>query len=355
VKRLAAGLLALVALAPFFAVGCDENEIHDLARKVVFDLRSIAFTAERHFVADYGGEKIDWLERVESAGDGDKIDVTLLERNGLERYEITNPKELAAFDRLAGMLAAGGGPRSLFQRDPTPDDLDRVVTNYYVTVVQMTRETSLRGEPVLTYRLDPIAGDRPFYVLTVSTRAGHEGFPIECQEYVQGTTGPRLVSDMRVTAIDWNAPKRVDPPVSPIVSRLVLGSLDEARSRAAARGLELYLPQDGSLPSGFVLVSAQEVDYLTDANPQRTPKAVTLFRFVYSDGIERIEFVEHAPDMLPPNILMGFAGRGEDVALVTQFSSISVASLLHGGTLITIESRVASDRFDAMLASLVRL
>jgi hypothetical protein len=354
-RRLAAIVVVLLGLAPFFAVGCDQTELNDLARKVIFDLRSVAFTAQRHFVADFDGAIVDWLEEVQSAGDGEAITVRLLERNGFARNEITDPVELAAFDRLAGLLSAGGGPRALFQRDPAPDDLDRLIANYYVTVIQITRETMLRGETSLTYRLDPIAGDRPFYVLTVSTRAGHEGFPIECQEYVQDATGPRLVSDMRVTALDWNAPKRVDPPPSPILSRLALTSLDEAKSRAAVRGLSLYLPKDTSLPSGFVLVSADEIDYLTDANPSRTPKSVTLYRFVYSDGIERIDFVEHSPGDLPPNLLQGFAGRGEDLALVTRFGSINVASLLHGGTLITIESRIAADRFDAMLAALVQL
>jgi hypothetical protein len=350
-------IAALLLAAPVVAmVGCDPTTVEDLARKVVFDPTSVAYTAVREFNADYGGQPIHWTERVLSAGDGATILVELLEINGKTRDEITDPVELAAFDRLAAQLTAGGGSRALFQRDPIPEDLDRLIDNYYITVVEIGRERKLGNEPSLTYRIEPVHADRPFYVLTASTRAGREGFPIECQEYVVEATGPRLVSLMRVRDVKWGKPADFDPPASPIVSRTELDSLDTARSRASANGLALFLPLDTSLPPGFELVKVEEVQMQTDANAARNVATILLYRFVYSDGVERIDFIEHAPpDNLPPTFLYGFNGHSVDLALIARFGTITTGAFLHSDTLVTIESRIAAERFEPMLKALVRL
>jgi hypothetical protein len=356
-RRAAALGVALLAALPLLGTSCDENDVLSYEKKIVFDLTSVRFTAERHFSGDFNGQHVDWVERVRSVGDGKNIVVELLSRNGLMRDQITDPNELAAFDQLSATLATGGGPRALFQRDPAPDDLDRMFANYYVTLVELGREpVTPKGEPSLTYRIDPVCADRPFYVLTISTGHNREGFPLECQEYVQDVSGARLVSDMIVTSLKWGTPTQLQAPPPPIVARTQLASLDEARLRAGAHGLSLYLPKDVSLPNGFELAKAEEVQYMTDANLARETQTITLYRFVYSDGVEHIDFVEHAPpDTLPPNFLNAGNGQSLDLAMISSFGSISIGSLLHGHTLITIESRIAADRFGAMLRALVPL
>jgi len=352
-------LRAVLIAAPLVAATCDKNALTDLARKVVFDLSSVGFTADRRFTGEYDGERVDWVERVKSAGDRKNIVVELLKRNGRARLEITDPAELAAFDRLAGQLATGGGPRVLFQRDPGPDDLDRMSRNYHVTVIELRRDPVTKaGEPTITYRIDPVYEDRPFYVLTVSTARGREGFPIECQEYVKEAFGVRLASRMVVVegSLDWRVPSNVQAPQSPTVSRLAIDSLANVRMRAERNRTALFLPKDGSLPPGFELASIEEVKYRTEANVARVAETITLYRFVYSDGVEKIIFIEHVPtDTLPPGFPGKGAGSSGDVALIARFGSITIASLLHAGTLVTIESRVAADRFESMLDSLVRL
>ncbi len=356
------GNLLRVLLATWFvaAPSCDQaetDEALDLARKVVFDLTTCAFTAERHFTADVGGETIDWDERVKSAGDGKNISVELVARNGLTRDQISDAAELEAFDLLAAHLAAGGGSRVLFQRDPIPDDVDRLLLNYEVSLVEVGREPiTARGEPALTYKVEPIYADRPFYVLTASTHRLRQGFPIECQEYVQDANGPRLVSDMKVTSVTWGAPADVVAPASPIVLRSPLDSIATARQLAGQIGLSLFLPQDGSMPLGFELVKVEEVQYQTTANLAGSLETLTIYRFVYSDGLEHVDFIEHLPiDTLPPEFVQGHGGLGVDLAMIASFGSITIGSLFHSGTQITIESRIAADRFGLMLRSLVPL
>ncbi len=69
---------------------------------------------------------VEWTERVRSAGDGKTLSVELLTRNGKPRGEIVDSAELTAFDRLSAQLAAGGGARAVFQRDPAPDLLGAI-------------------------------------------------------------------------------------------------------------------------------------------------------------------------------------------------------------------------------------
>ncbi len=350
-KSLLAAVCGLALLVS--ATGCDETLLEQTCRKVVFDYSSHAFTVERRFTADDAGLQVEWLERVKSDGAG-HFQIELLERNGLARAAITDPHELAAFDRLAAQLATGGGMRALFQRDATPDDLDRMAANYWITIVELGREPiTARGEPSLTFLIEPVVDDRPFYVLTASTRVGREGFPLEYQEYVKDPSGSRMTSHMVVTSLRWGPPSGLVPNESPIVTSENLPTLDTARLHAAALGLTLVLPKDGGLPAGFELIEIQEVSIQTEANQARALQPLLLWRFVYSDGVEHIDFIEHSPlDTMPS----GYASNSYfDVAFVSRFGSISSASLLHRGTQVTIESRIAADRFGALLGSLVAL
>jgi len=336
-------------------VGCDEAANEDRARKVAFNLAAHAYSADRRYTCDDGnGGTLEWLERVKSMGDG-RISVELLTRNGKSRSVITDPVELAAFDRLAAQLATGGGSRALFQRDATPDDLDRMAMNYWITIVDLSRKPiTPRGEPALTYLIEPIAADRPHYILVASTRADREGFPLGCDEYVTEADGSsRLVSRMEVTSLQWGAPSEITPNPQPVQQRTSLGSLDVARRHASAIGVTLLLPLDDSLPPGFQLTTVEEIVIRSTANAAGTEQDLTLWRFVYSDGIEHIDFVEHAPlETLPTQFTQSDL---YDTVFVSRFGTISSASLLHQRTQVTIETRLASDRFDALLRALVPL
>ena len=348
-------IAAFALLSSLLAVGCDETNTEDRARKIAFNLASVAFTAERHYLHDDGsGGTIEWLERVQSAGDG-SISVELITRNGMNRAAISTPDELAAFDRLAAQLATGGGARALFQRDAAPDDLDRMAANYWITIVDLSRKPiTPRGEPTLTYLIEPIAADRPHYILVASTRADREGFPLGYEEYVKDANGTsRLVSRMEVLNLQWGAPAGFVPNPQPIQQRTQLGSLEVARRHAAAIGVTLLLPQDDALPPGFQLALAEEVVIRSTANAAATPQDMMVWRFVYSDGIEHIDFIEHAPlDTLPSHFTQTDL---YDTAFISRFGSISSASLLHQRTQVTIETRLASDRFEALLRALVPL
>lgn len=346
---------SLIAAFALLAVGCDEAANEDRARKIAFNLAAHAYTADRRFTCDDGsGGTIEWLERVKSMGDG-RVSVELLTRMGKPRSAITDPVELADFDRLAAQLATGGGARALFQRDAAPDDLDRMAMNYWITIVDLSRKPiTPRGEPALTYLIEPIAADRPHYVLVASSRADREGFPLGYEEYVKEAGGnSRLMSRMEVTSLVWGPPADFLPNPQPIQQRTKLGSLDVARRHAAAIGVTLLLPLDDSLPPGFQLVLAEEVVIRSTANAAQTEQDLTLWRFVYSDGIEHIDFIEHAPlETLPSQFTQSDLF---DTAFVSRFGSISSASLLHQRTQVTIETRLASDRFDTLLRSLVPL
>jgi hypothetical protein len=350
------GALALLAsLVPLVATGCDQFDPSTHYEKIIFDLPASEFTCDRQFTCDLNNVHVEYVEHVRSAGDGKSIVVELVSLNGKRLQQITDPAELNAFQTLAGRLAAGGGARALFQRDPHIDSLDRLTRNYFVTPVEVGREKiSAAGEPSVTIKVEPRVKDRPFYVLTVSTASPREGFPLECQEYVYTQNGPLLVSDMRVTNLRWgDSGGDVEPPASNVKSRTSLPSLDAARVAAMTHGFDLYLPQDHSLPSGFVLVKVEEVVLETTANSSGTLQRTTAYRFVYSDGLERIEFVEHQPlDTIPPPF---GAATSNDLVAITSFGSISIASLVHDGTQIGIESRIASDRFHRLMKSLVKL
>ena len=134
-------------------VGCDEAANEDRARKVAFNLAAHAYSADRRYTCDDGnGGTLEWLERVKSMGDG-RISVELLTRNGKSRSVITDPVELAAFDRLAAQLATGGGSRALFQRDATPDDLDRMaiipLARIRITVAMTFNEPRIDDHPAV--------------------------------------------------------------------------------------------------------------------------------------------------------------------------------------------------------------
>ena len=346
-------LLALVL--PLFVTACEDDEMLDLAKKVAFDPTSVEFTAERKFAVNYGGHQLEWLERVQSAGDGKTILVELLERNGLRRDQISDPAELAEFDRLAATLAAGGGPRTLFQRDPVPDDLGRMLANYQVSILDVGREPiTPKGEPVLTYRIDPRFADRPFYLLTASTGHGREGFPVQCLEYVRGPTGPVLVSEMIVKSVQWKT-SDIDAPESPVDSRIEHPSLIAARASAGRNGVTLFLPKNDALPYGFELARIEEVVLRTEATKSRNEKKIVVYRFVYSDGVEHIDLLEHTSLGTLPTAGHGISGPTMDVAFISRFGSIEIATLLHDTTQITVESRISSDRFEAMLRALVQL
>ncbi len=363
-QSIAARLRALLLALPLAAVsvtlgGCDQEWVDSTCEKVVFDSAAHAYTAVRSVRTDpvdpaSAELPVEWTERIQSDGSG-RIAVTLLTRNGLARDATSDPAALAAFDRLAAQLVTGGGHRAFFQRDPLPDDLDRMVANYWVTIVELVRKpVTARGEPALTYLIEPLAADRPSYLLTASTKAGREGFPLACEEHVTLADGSmRCVSRMEVTSLAWGAPSDFVPNPQPVVKRTALATLEAARNRAAAEGLDLLLPRDDALPPGFELIVVEEVVMTSTANLARVERPVTLWRFVYSDGVEHIDFIEHAPlETMPQE----FADNPLfEVAFVTRFGPIASASLLHRGTQITVESRISTERFTSLLQSLVRL
>lgn len=353
-SRAALALLALVgALASF---GCDENDLRRHAQSVVFDLSTRQFSCLREFKSDLDGVHVEYVERVRSAGDGKNVVVELVSMNGKRLAQITNPIERQAYFDLDATLAAGGGARAVFQRDPHIDSIDQMAANYYITLLDAGR-APIRpgGEPSLTFKIEPRVQDRPFYVMTVSTTVDHEGFPLECQEYAYTPTGPTLVSDTRVvSAIKWgDSGGAVEPAQQPIESRVELASLFEARDRARQAGVTLLLPKQGGIPWGFRLAKIEQVSMTTTANAQGVLERTQLFRFVFSDGVERIDFVEHLPvDAIPDT----FKKQGaNDLVMLQTFGTLSIATLVHDGTQVVVESRVASDRFHALMMSLVPL
>jgi len=354
-RRMRAALvLALAGLLA--ATGCDEKDLRRHAQCVVFDLSTRQFTCLREFKSDLDGVHVEYVERVRSAGDGKNIVVELVSMNGKKLAQITDPVEKQAFLDFADTLAAGGGVRALFQRDPFIDSLDRMAANYFITLLEAGREPIRPGgEPSLTFKIEPRVQDRPFYVLTVSTTVDHEGFPLECQEYAYSPTGPVLVSDMRiVSAIKWGeSGGPVEPPQQPIVSRVVLDSLFQARDRAQLAGVTLLLPKQGTLPYGFQLAKVEQITFTSTANSRRQLERIEMFRFVYSDGVERIDIVEHLPvDAIPDTYKKAGAN---DLVMLQTFGTLSIATLVHDGTQVVVESRVASDRFHSLMKSLVPL
>lgn len=353
---LSSGALALAAsLLPLVTTACDQFDSTTHVQKVVFDLSASKFSCDRQFTCDLNNVHVEYVEHVRSAGDGKTIVDELVSMNGKRRSQISDPAQLAAFQDLATRLATGGGARALFQRDPHIDSIDRLGSNYFITPVEIGREkVTTGGEPSVTFKVESKVKDRPFYILTVSTATQREGFPLECQEYVYDPNGPRMVSDMRVTSLKWgDCGGDIEPPDANVKSRSNLATLDAARTAAKAKGLDLYLPQDGSLPAGFELVKAEEVGIDSTANSARALQRTTAYRFVYSDGLERIEFVEHPP---VDSISAPFGGASSnDLVAITSFGSISIATLVHAGTQIDIESRIASDRFHRLMKSLVKL
>jgi hypothetical protein len=354
-RRLRAALTALGIVGALASVGCDEKDLRRHAQSVVFDLASRQFSCLREFKSDLDGVHVEYVERVRSAGDGVNIVVELVSLNGKRLSQITDPVERQAFLDFAATLAAGGGARALFQRDPHIDSVDQMAANYFITLLDASREPIRPGgEPSLTFKIEPRVQDRPFYVLTVSTTVDHEGFPLECQEYAYTPAGPVLVSDMRVvSAIKWgDSGGPVEPAQQPIDSRVEV-SLFEARDRARQAGVTLLLPKYGTLPYGFQLAKAEQVTMTTTANAQRQLERTTLFRFVYSDGVERIDFVEHLPvDAIPDTFKKPGAN---DLVMLQTFGTLSIATLVHDGTQVVVESRVASDRFHSLMKSLVPL
>jgi hypothetical protein len=355
-RRLRAALVALGLISAVVSSGCDDRDLRRHAQSVTFDLASREFTCLREFKSDFGGVHVEYVERVRSAGDGKNIVVELVSLNGKHLAQITDPVERQAFLDLSATLAAGGGARALFQRDPHIDSVDQMAANYFITLLEAGREPIRPGgEPSLTFRVEPRVQDRPFYVLTVSTTVDHEGFPLECQEYAYTPVGPVLVSDMRVvSAIKWGeSGGPVEPLQQPVDSRVELGSLLEARDRARQVGVTLLLPKYGTLPYGFQLAKVEQVTFTSNANSRRQIERTELFRFVYSDGVERIDFVEHLPVDAIPDIFK--KAGANDLVMLQTFGTLSIATLVHDGTQVVVESRVASDRFHALMKSLVPL
>lgn len=343
-----AGLLA--------ATGCDDKDLRRHAQSVVFDLTTREFSCLREFKSDLDGVHVEYVERVRSAGDGKSIVVDLVSMNGKKLAQITDPVEKQAFLDFADRLAAGGGARAVFQRDPHIDSIDRMASNYFITLLEAGREPIRPGgEPSLTFKIEPRVQDRPFYVLTVSTTVDHEGFPLECQEYAYSPTGPVLVSDMRiVSAIKWgDSGGPVEPRQQPIAARVALSSLFQARDRARQAGVTLMLPKQGMLPYGFQLTKVEQVTFSSTANARGLLERTEMFRFVYSDGVERIDIVEHLPvDAIPDTYKKAGAN---DLVMLQTFGTLSIATLVHDGTQVVVESRVASDRFHSLMKSLVPL
>ena len=355
-RRVQAALTSLAIVGAFASFGCDERDLRRHAQSVVFDLASRKYTCLREFKSDLDGVHVEYVERVRSAGDGQNIVVELVSLNGKRLNQITDPVERQSFLDFAATLAAGGGARALFQRDPRIDSIDRMAANYFITLLEAGREPIRPGgEPSLTFKVEPRVQDRPFYVLTVSTTVDHEGFPLECQEYAYTPTGPVLVSDMRVvSAIKWgDSGGPVEPPQQPVESRVELQSLFEARDRARQSGVTLLLPKHGGLPWGFELAKVEQVTVTTTANARQELERTQLYRFVYSDGVERIDFIEHPPvDAIPPTFTKPGAN---DLVMLQTFGTLSIATLVHNGTQVVVESRVASDRFHSLMKSLVPL
>jgi hypothetical protein len=164
-----------------------------------------------------------------------------------------------------------------------------------------------------------------------------------------------LVSDMRiVSAIKWgDSGGPVEPLQQPIAARVALSSLYQARDRARQTGVTLLLPKQGTLPYGFQLAKVEQVTFTSTANARGLLERTEMFRFVYSDGVERIDIVEHLPvDAIPDTYKKAGAN---DLVMLQTFGTLSIATLVHDGTQVVVESRVASDRFHSLMMSLVPL
>jgi hypothetical protein len=255
-----AGLLA--------ATGCDDKDLRRHAQSVVFDLTTREFTCLREFKSDLDGVHVEYVERVRSAGDGKNIVVELVSMNGKKLAQITDPVEKQALVDLADTLAVAAA-RAIFQRDPHIESIDRMASNYFITLFEAASR-SVRGEPSLTFKIEPRVQDWPF-TSTVSTTVDR-GFPLECQE-APTAHRPVLVSDMRIGSAISGATA---------AGRWSRGAADRGASasprlpgaRPRAGRVTLMLPKQGMLPYGFQPAKVEQVTFSSTANarPAERPR-----------------------------------------------------------------------------------
>lgn len=347
-------LLSLVALS-----GCKWRRAGgpSVAEIIGFDITQHAFVATRRFTSHAGGQTISYTEQASSRGDGVSYWVDLLELDGLPRAAMTDPADQDRFDRLARMLTQGGAHRVFLQRDYRVTDVSAFLSNYRVIPLDASRYPyHLGSERFMVFLVLPDVLDRPTYEVVVSVEPDRLGFPLRYSEFAYDDVvgSYTLASEMEVLALDFgHCPDRGVTP-GPIQSRRSFADLRQAN---AATSLTLLVPS--ALPAGFQLSEVEEVTLLTDAESPGTQKPVTLYRFVFSDGLDRLEIVQHSKAMRAPPApaLRGgpWSRTANTVVPVFRFGSLYSASVTSSDHQIVVEGRISYQRFTRVMRSLIQV
>lgn len=334
----------LLCLGPL-AGSCDERI--PAVDVLYFDLTAHRFTAERRFLAHDPRLPSEYTEELISTGDGNWR-LRPLTLRGKARAEMKDPAMIREFDLLAEQMAEGGGFRVLHQRDFRIEDLELLRRNYRVILDPAAPPVAPCGDSCLSYWITSYFDERPFYYVTVSTEDGREGMPLGFVEYRIESGIPQPMFEMSVLALQYGQAEAIPPHSNQVFSRRAV-SLQKAKESA---GFPLLVPSQ--VPEGFRLVAVEEVTMRTDATADRMPIALPMIRMVVSDGVARIDVIQHRP---LEHGLEGRSGTGSEQLQVhvATFGSASIAHVLGGNTEVVVESRISMERFHSVLKGLIPL
>jgi len=340
-----AGLLLFALVGPS---GCTKGR--SITDMIYFDLLAHPFRAVREFRSHLPGADTWYEEELSCLGDGVEFQVSLRKVRGKPRTAFSG-QELQDFDRFQARLRQGEGYRVLHQRDFRVEDLALAMRNYQIFPDRSGSGASFapKGEASLSFWVLPNVPDRSSFHITVSTEDGREGFPLSYREYIDVLGTPTLAYEMRVLDLDYGNPSLGPSSQPPTISRRA-SSLAEA----ALVTYPLYVPS--VLPSGYRLLYVEEVVQSTDAGVALHPRQVTMQRMVFSDGINRVDLIQHEP-------LVGVAGTGGKrpagsnplVILPVRQGPLSIGQALTPTSEFVIESRLTGTDFEALLVGLRRI
>ncbi len=347
--------VAMILCLLVSSVSCDRESNYDFLK---FDLLEHSFRATRRFTLHNQEVPVTYLEEVTSVGDGKQFQVQLLELDNKKRSAL-DAKSRDRFDDLKSHLRFGGGRRALYQRDPRVSSVDLFLKNYRVfrqsdgppsKSKDMALATSAPAERSLTLLVVPRLPDRPHYEYTVSLEPGRKGFPLGYREYRLNERGRRvLVSSMEVETLEYGIQPRLALDISPVISRRCFEDCTTAQDEA-----EIPLHYPAWLPDGFELILVEEVVQRTEATETRTVEPVKIYRFVFSDGLDRLELFQHRPTYwVEENDPFTAGARETSLTIpVYQFGSIQGAILIQDDYQVVVESRISAPRFEQVLKNL---
>jgi hypothetical protein len=207
----------------------------------------------------------------------------------------------------------------------------------------------------MVFLIVPNVPDRPTFEVALSIVPGRMGFPLRYVEFAYDDTNGtyQLASEMEVLSLQFGTCRPLDRNLGPIQSRTVLPSVTTA---VQVSPHSLLIPT--YLPSGFQLLSTEEIVMLSDARSPGRAEPVTIYRFSFSDGLDRIEIYQHQRFITSANSPVQRGGtamqvRSGSVVPVYRFGSIHGTSLFLDDLQTVIEGRVSYQRFADVVRSMV--